>query len=163
MGRRWRRRREDAAPGGQAGVAELYRQPCRFASGGGRQRFGDPEMSFEDVAANFARQNVFDIPPVGRLGLPRELAMVACLLVSPLECHLMGQKDADGRHPFLGLPWTGLVGCTAVPQVCDAAPGGDPCGSGGGAAEGVGASVRGRLAEQYYGELTICGDLTYSA
>ena len=41
----------------------------------------------------------------------------------PLECHLMGQQDADGRHPFLGLPWTGLVGCTVVPQVCDAAPG----------------------------------------
>jgi hypothetical protein len=41
----------------------------------------------------------------------------------PLECHLMGQKDADGRYPFLGLPWTGLVGCTVVPQVCDAAPG----------------------------------------
>jgi hypothetical protein len=41
----------------------------------------------------------------------------------PLECHLMGGKDADGRHPFLGLPWTGLVGCTVVPQVCDAKPG----------------------------------------
>jgi len=41
----------------------------------------------------------------------------------PLECHLMGQQDADGRHPFLGLPWTGLVGCTVVPQVCDAPPG----------------------------------------
>jgi hypothetical protein len=41
----------------------------------------------------------------------------------PLECQLMGQKDADGRHPFLGLPWTGLVGCTVVPQVCDAEPG----------------------------------------
>jgi hypothetical protein len=41
----------------------------------------------------------------------------------PLECQLMGGKDTDGRHPFLGLPWTGLVGCTVVPQVCDAAPG----------------------------------------
>ncbi len=41
----------------------------------------------------------------------------------PLECNLMGGKDADGRHPFLGLPWTGLVGCTVVPQICDAAPG----------------------------------------
>ena len=41
----------------------------------------------------------------------------------PLECHLMAQKDPDGRHPFLGLPWTALVGCTVVPQVCDAAPG----------------------------------------
>ena len=41
----------------------------------------------------------------------------------PLECQLMGGKGADGHHPFLGLPWTGLVGCTVVPQVCDAAPG----------------------------------------
>jgi len=41
----------------------------------------------------------------------------------PLECHLMAMEDADGRHPFLGLQWTGLVGCTVVPQVCDAAPG----------------------------------------
>ena len=41
----------------------------------------------------------------------------------PLECQLMGQKDADGRHPFYGLPWTGLVGCTVVPQVCDAPAG----------------------------------------
>ncbi len=41
----------------------------------------------------------------------------------PLECNLLGGLDKDGRHPFLGLPWTGLVGCTVVPQVCDAAPG----------------------------------------
>jgi hypothetical protein len=41
----------------------------------------------------------------------------------PLECHLMGSKDADGRHPFLGLPWTGLVAATAVADVCNAAPG----------------------------------------
>ncbi len=41
----------------------------------------------------------------------------------PLECHLMGGQDDDGRNPFLGLPWTGLVGCTVVPQVCDAPTG----------------------------------------
>ncbi len=41
----------------------------------------------------------------------------------PLECHLMAGEDADGRHPFLGIPWTGLVGCTVVPNVCDAPPG----------------------------------------
>ncbi|MFM6933158.1 MAG: hypothetical protein ACKOUT_13050 [Novosphingobium sp.] len=41
----------------------------------------------------------------------------------PLECHLMAMEDADGRHPFLGIPWTGLVGCTVVPQVCDAPAG----------------------------------------
>ncbi|WP_395398226.1 hypothetical protein WBP07_27955 [Novosphingobium sp. BL-8A] len=41
----------------------------------------------------------------------------------PLECHLMATQDDDGRHPFLGLPWTGLVGATAIAGVCDAAPG----------------------------------------
>lgn len=29
----------------------------------------------------------------------------------------------DGRRPFLALPWTGLVGTTAVPAVCDAPAG----------------------------------------
>ncbi len=41
----------------------------------------------------------------------------------PLEVHLMGGEREDGSHPFLGLPWTGLVGATAVPAVCDAKPG----------------------------------------
>ena len=41
----------------------------------------------------------------------------------PLEVHLMGGVQDDGRRPFLGLPWTGLLGATVVPQVCDAAPG----------------------------------------
>jgi len=35
----------------------------------------------------------------------------------------MGAEAKDGRRPFLGLPWTGLVGATAVQAVCDAAPG----------------------------------------
>jgi 2,4-diaminopentanoate dehydrogenase len=41
----------------------------------------------------------------------------------PMEVRLMGAEDADGNRPFLGLPWTGLVGATAVPAVCDAKPG----------------------------------------
>jgi 2,4-diaminopentanoate dehydrogenase len=40
-----------------------------------------------------------------------------------LEVRLTGLPGADGERPFLGLPWTGLVGATAVPAVCDAAPG----------------------------------------
>lgn len=56
----------------------------------GRERFGDPEMSFQEVAENFAAQKVFDMPPVGRVGTPRELAMVACLLVSPLSGYITG-------------------------------------------------------------------------
>lgn len=41
----------------------------------------------------------------------------------PLEVRLMGRPDANGVRPFLGLPWTGLVGATALPAVCDARPG----------------------------------------
>ena len=40
-----------------------------------------------------------------------------------IEVRLASRPDADGKRPFLGLPWTGLVGATAVPAVCDAAPG----------------------------------------
>jgi 2,4-diaminopentanoate dehydrogenase len=41
----------------------------------------------------------------------------------PMEVKVMGMPEADGRRPFHGLPWTGIVGATAVPAVCDAAPG----------------------------------------
>jgi len=41
----------------------------------------------------------------------------------PLELTLMGAAEADGRHPFHGITWTALLGCTAVPQVCEARPG----------------------------------------
>ena len=41
----------------------------------------------------------------------------------PLEVRLMGAEDAEGHRPFLGLPWTALVGATAVPAVCDAGAG----------------------------------------
>ncbi|MDE8652682.1 NAD(P)H-dependent amine dehydrogenase family protein [Novosphingobium album (ex Liu et al. 2023)] len=40
-----------------------------------------------------------------------------------MELTLMATADADGRHPFLGITWTGLLGATAIPQVCEAAPG----------------------------------------
>jgi hypothetical protein len=41
----------------------------------------------------------------------------------PLEVRLMSPPDANGERPFLGLPWTGLLGATALPAVCDAEPG----------------------------------------
>ncbi|HEX8058160.1 MAG TPA: hypothetical protein VF481_15955 [Novosphingobium sp.] len=41
----------------------------------------------------------------------------------PMEVKVMGMPEADGRRPFHGLPWTGIVGATAVQAVCDAAPG----------------------------------------
>ncbi|MDE2302534.1 MAG: SDR family NAD(P)-dependent oxidoreductase [Sphingomonadales bacterium] len=56
----------------------------------GRARFGDPEMGFEEVSRRFAEEKVFDVPPVGRFGYPRDLAMVACLLASPLSGFITG-------------------------------------------------------------------------
>jgi 3-oxoacyl-[acyl-carrier protein] reductase len=56
----------------------------------GRAKFGDPDMSFDEVNARFASEKVFDIPPVGRLGKPQELAMVACMLASPLSGFITG-------------------------------------------------------------------------
>lgn len=56
----------------------------------GRQKFGDPEMSFDEVNARFSEEKVFDIPPVGRLGKPEELAMVACMLASPRSGFITG-------------------------------------------------------------------------
>jgi 2,4-diaminopentanoate dehydrogenase len=41
----------------------------------------------------------------------------------PLEVRLMGGLAEDGRRPFYGLPWTALLGATAVPAVCEARPG----------------------------------------
>ena len=40
-----------------------------------------------------------------------------------LEVTLQASEDADGHRPFLGIIWTALLGCTAVPQVCEATPG----------------------------------------
>jgi hypothetical protein len=42
---------------------------------------------------------------------------------APLELTLQSGVANDGRRPFLGLPWTGLLGATAVQAVCDATPG----------------------------------------
>jgi NAD(P)-dependent dehydrogenase (short-subunit alcohol dehydrogenase family) len=56
----------------------------------GRQKFGDPDMSFEEVSERFAAEKVFDMPPVGRLGKPEDLAVVICMLASPLSGFVTG-------------------------------------------------------------------------
>lgn len=58
----------------------------------GRQKFGDPDMSFDDVSQRLAAEKVFDLPPVGRLGMPRDLAIVACMLSSPLSGFITGSN-----------------------------------------------------------------------
>lgn len=56
----------------------------------GRMKYGDETMSIADVTNHLAADKVFDLPPAGRLGLPQDLAMVACLLASPLSGFITG-------------------------------------------------------------------------
>lgn len=62
-----------------------------------------------------------DMEPAWHLGDSRHHIIVRG---SPsFEVTLQATAEADGHRPFLGITWTALLGCTAVPQVCDAAPG----------------------------------------
>jgi NAD(P)-dependent dehydrogenase (short-subunit alcohol dehydrogenase family) len=49
-------------------------------------------MSFEEIAQRLAAEKVFDLPPVGRLGRPDEVAMVACMLASPALGYVTGSN-----------------------------------------------------------------------
>lgn len=60
----------------------------RFA----RSRYDDPKMSIEEITQRLASENVFDLPPVGRLGMPDEVAMVACMLASPALGYVTGSN-----------------------------------------------------------------------
>lgn len=56
----------------------------------GRQRYNDPDMTIEDITKRLAAEKVFDLPPAGRLGTPEDLAVVACMLASPLSGFITG-------------------------------------------------------------------------
>jgi NAD(P)-dependent dehydrogenase (short-subunit alcohol dehydrogenase family) len=56
----------------------------------GRMKFGDDSMTADHVNARLAAEKVFEVPPAGRFGLPRELAMVAAMLVSPANGFING-------------------------------------------------------------------------
>jgi 3-oxoacyl-[acyl-carrier protein] reductase len=58
----------------------------------GRARYGDPEMSIEQLTQRLAGEKVFELPPVGRLGDPEEVALVACTLASPLLGYVTGSN-----------------------------------------------------------------------
>lgn len=60
----------------------------RFA----RNRYEDADMSIEEITRRLADEKVFDLPPVGRLGMPDEVAMVACMLSSPALGYVTGSN-----------------------------------------------------------------------
>jgi 3-oxoacyl-[acyl-carrier protein] reductase len=56
----------------------------------GRQRYGDANMSFEEITKRMVADRIFDLPPAGRLGVPEDLALVVCMLASPISGFVTG-------------------------------------------------------------------------
>jgi NAD(P)-dependent dehydrogenase (short-subunit alcohol dehydrogenase family) len=56
----------------------------------GRQKYGDPDLTIEGVTQRLAADKVFDLPPAGRLGTPEDLALVICMLASPMSGFVTG-------------------------------------------------------------------------
>jgi 3-oxoacyl-[acyl-carrier protein] reductase len=56
----------------------------------GRKKYGDDNMSIEEITKRLAAEKVFDLPPAGRLGTPQDLALVVCMLASPLSGFVTG-------------------------------------------------------------------------
>jgi NAD(P)-dependent dehydrogenase (short-subunit alcohol dehydrogenase family) len=56
----------------------------------GRHRYGDDQLSIEEITRRMAADKIFDLPPAGRLGTPEDLALVACMLASPLSGFITG-------------------------------------------------------------------------
>ncbi|MCB2078253.1 MAG: SDR family NAD(P)-dependent oxidoreductase [Novosphingobium sp.] len=51
----------------------------------GREQYGDPNMTREQVTQRMVDDKIFDMPPAGRLGSPEDIAAVVSLLASPLS------------------------------------------------------------------------------
>lgn len=58
----------------------------------GRKKYDDPTLSIEEITQRMAAEKVFDLPPAGRLGRPEDLAMVICMLSSPLSGFVTGSN-----------------------------------------------------------------------
>ena len=56
----------------------------------GRQRYGDANLTIEEVTQRLAADHVFALPPAGRLGTPQDLAVVVCMLASPMSGFVTG-------------------------------------------------------------------------
>ena len=58
----------------------------------GRARYGDEALSIEEITQKMAGDRIFGLPPVGRLGRPDEVALVACMLASPRLGYVTGSN-----------------------------------------------------------------------
>jgi len=56
----------------------------------GRKKYGNENLTVEEVTQRLAAEKVFDLPPAGRLGLPEDLALIICTLASPRSGFVTG-------------------------------------------------------------------------
>jgi 3-oxoacyl-[acyl-carrier protein] reductase len=56
----------------------------------GRKKYGDSNMTIEEITQRMVADKIFDLPPAGRLGTPEDLALVTCMLASPLSGFITG-------------------------------------------------------------------------
>jgi 3-oxoacyl-[acyl-carrier protein] reductase len=58
----------------------------------GRAKYGDEGLSIEEITQRMVGERIFELPPAGRLGIPEDIAMVACLLASPRSGYVTGSN-----------------------------------------------------------------------
>jgi 3-oxoacyl-[acyl-carrier protein] reductase len=58
----------------------------------GRAKYGDAGLNIEEITQRMVAEKIFDLPPAGRLGVPEDIAMVACLLASPRSGYVTGSN-----------------------------------------------------------------------
>jgi NAD(P)-dependent dehydrogenase (short-subunit alcohol dehydrogenase family) len=58
----------------------------------GREKFGKPGMSIDEVTQCIADAGIFEMPPVGRAGQAEDIAVIACTLASPRSGFVTGSN-----------------------------------------------------------------------
>lgn len=58
----------------------------------GREKYGDPNMPIDEITNRMAAEKIFDLPPAGRLGTAEDVALVTCMLASPLSGFVTGSN-----------------------------------------------------------------------
>ena len=58
----------------------------------GREKFGDDSLTPRQIAEKMVEAKVFEMPPAGRLGSAEDVALVVCMLSSPMSGFVTGSN-----------------------------------------------------------------------
>lgn len=56
----------------------------------GREKFGNANLTIDEITQLMAANKIFELPTVGRLGTAEDVALVACMLASPMAGFITG-------------------------------------------------------------------------